>query len=144
MRKFYSGNSIDQPKNDRLKIKNINLDYYGIKARSSSRRQRHANEFEGKSKKTKREHIMIDNSISNMIFDSIIINEKGSSSNTKVSNFNNHFVDSSQRHFKTIYENDKENLGGKLKSLCDDYNKKRGKNKNFPYTKNSKPGAKLK
>ena len=41
MKKFYWGNSIDQSKNEKLKLKSINLDYYGIKARSSSRQQKH-------------------------------------------------------------------------------------------------------
>lgn len=143
MKKFYSGNSIDQPKNDKLKLKNINLDYYGIKARSSSRQQKHTKHLDFPKKKSKREHILIDNSISNMIFDSIIINEKGANNN-KASSFNNHFMDTSQRQFKTIFQNDKENVDDKLKSLCENYNSKRVKNKPYSFAKKNNTQMKLK
>ena len=60
--------------NEKLKLKNVNLDYYGIKARSSSRQQKNSQHLDVMKHK-KRQQIMIDNNISKSILDSIILTD---------------------------------------------------------------------
>lgn len=57
---FYTGNSIDAISKENMKIKNINLSYYGIKPRSSSRHHKGSKRLEVSKKKRKRGQIIIE------------------------------------------------------------------------------------
>lgn len=51
IKKFYSGNSIDTGKANKLQIKNVDVEYYGSKARSSSRQTKRAKRLDVSQKK---------------------------------------------------------------------------------------------
>jgi hypothetical protein len=107
MRKYFSGNSIDESDKSNLKIKNINLEYYGIKPRASSRQNKRSKKLEV-ARKHRRNLI-------NPSFGEIenIPHQKEKSKDSK----------EQEPKFRTFYKNNRSGVEEKLRSLCDDFQK---------------------
>lgn len=120
--KFYNGNSLDVDSKENLKLKNTDLANYGFKSRSNSKQDNK----ERKSENSKRKHIIIEKS-SGSRFETVRHNKnrKKNLVNPPKNQQQNQGYYDFNRGYNTFYKGGNSSIDQKLKSLWEDFNKRR-------------------